>query len=178
VPIFGAPPTQPQKVPGYPGGKFDPEKRGATYFVCPDGGDPVFITNNTGAKWGLSALARRHKKQIGESGLYKLGCDAKGKDRKKFEFADRSVPYQFFRVDRVSEEVLPEEQEEVPLISEFIREESPFCHTRAVQVCAVRICCLLFCVWASARSDQDTVLMHQGAGPRLRHTHTTLLTTF
>ena len=106
---------------------FDPEKRGATYFVCPEGGDPVFITNNQGAKWGFSALARRHMKQIGESGVYKLGCDAKGKDKKKFEFADHSVPYKFFRVDRisVSEEALPEEQEEVPLLSEPIRDESP-----------------------------------------------------
>ena len=101
VPIFDAPLTKPHDVPGYLGGKLNPEKRGATYFVCPEGGDPVFETNNKDAKWYFSALARKHRKKIGEAGVFKLGCDAKGKDKTKFEFGDRSVPQKFFR-ERIS----------------------------------------------------------------------------
>ena len=40
-------------------------------------------------------------KKIGETGIFKLGCDAKGKE-KGFEFGDKIVPQKFFRVDRIS----------------------------------------------------------------------------
>jgi len=58
VPVFNAPPAAVQTLKGYQGGEFDPEKRGAAYFVVKKRGvEGVIQTHNKrDAKWTLNPV--------------------------------------------------------------------------------------------------------------------------